>query len=114
MRVKLITKAVEKELNDTKQYSTDGVPADQRKVIVKFFTPDSSFTWYVVEGQRRDDEYEWDFFGAVDNGQDDAEWGYFTMGQLKEVRGQYGLPVERDRHYSQDEWQRDVKRLGLV
>ncbi len=113
MRVKLLTKEIEKKLANTALYSTDGKPAAEREVVVKFFTPDSSFTWYVVEAQRLPDEDEWEFFGLTDNGSGEAEWGYFTLGQIKEIRGGLSLPVERDRHYSQDEWKRDLKRLGI-
>ena len=91
--MKLLTKAIEKALPAL--YSTDGQA--EKKVIVKYFTPDSSFTWLVFEGERTEDGDLY-FFGAVDGG-DGFELGYFTLSQLAEIRGQFGLPVERDLHH---------------
>lgn len=99
--MKLLTKAIEKRLDETG--CTDNL--DDKPVICKFFTPDGSFTWYVVEGERMEDG-DWTFFGLVDSGPGsewaDLEWGYFTLGQLIEVRGKFGLPVERDLWVSED------------
>jgi hypothetical protein len=62
---------------------------------VKFFTPDSSWTWYVTEGQARGDDCL--FFGYVIGLE--AEWGYFALSDLENVRGPWGLPVERDEDF---------------
>jgi Protein of unknown function (DUF2958) len=59
---------------------------------VKFFTPDSSWTWYASEFDGDDL-----FFGLVDGLE--LELGYFSLKELKEVRGPLGLPIERDLHY---------------
>lgn len=61
-------------------------------VIVKFFYPDFSWTWYAIEfdGTER-------FFGYVDG--DFSELGYFSLAELKANRGKWGLPIERDRHF---------------
>ena len=58
-------------------------------VHLKFFTPDSSWTWYVVEFDGEDL-----FFGLVDG--HEQELGYFRLSELKTVRGKLGLPVEID------------------
>lgn len=58
--------------------------------IVKFFTPDSSWTWYATEFDGEDM-----FFGLVDGFE--MEMGYFTLSQLQEARGHMGLHVERDK-----------------
>ena len=71
-------------------YSTDG--EDDPIVWCKFFTPDSSWTWYVLEFDGEDT-----FFGYVDGHY--RELGYFSLSELKEVRGKLGLPVERDLHF---------------
>ena len=88
----LITKEIEKKLNKFPLYSQEGKGEDA-EVICKFFTPDSSFTWLVLEGSKDGDD--WDFFGLVD-GLSGWEYGYFTLNQLKGIRGPYGLPIERD------------------
>ncbi|MEX0833604.1 MAG: DUF2958 domain-containing protein [Actinomycetota bacterium] len=61
-------------------------------VVMKFFTPDSNWTWYVLEGSREDDDFI--FFGLVDGFV--AELGYYSLNELEAVRGPLGLPIERD------------------
>jgi hypothetical protein len=61
-------------------------------VQVKFFTPDSNWTWYATEGQPQGDDFI--FFGYV-VGQE-REWGYFTLAEMESARGPFGLPIERD------------------
>ncbi len=62
------------------------------QALVKFFTPDSNWTWYASEFDGDDI-----FFGLVDGFA--FEFGYFTLSELKEVKGQFGLLVERDIHF---------------
>ena len=105
--MKLITKAIEKSLPPI--YHTKDMTEGEKKVVVKFFTPDAQVTWYVIEGEKREDG-EWDFFGFIDAGDPAyAEYGYFTLSQLLNVRGQFGLPVERDIHFTGT--MADVKNL---
>ncbi|MFW6061170.1 MAG: DUF2958 domain-containing protein [Planctomycetota bacterium] len=59
---------------------------------VKFFTPDSSWSWYVSEFDGQDT-----FFGLVDG--HEKELGYFSLAELQSLRGPLGLPVERDLHW---------------
>ena len=59
---------------------------------VKFFTPDSSWTWYVTEFDGDDT-----FFGLVDG--HEKELGYFSLRELQSVRGPLGLPIERDLYW---------------
>lgn len=81
-------------------YSQDG-KGGKAVVFVKFFTPDSSWTWYATEGEAvKDDsgaEIDFQFFGLVDGLE--KELGYFMLSELEEVRGQMGLPIERDLHW---------------
>ncbi len=86
--MKLLTQEIEKKLPALG--STDGTDAD---VIVKFFTPDSSWTWFATEydPERRE------FFGMV-HGME-KELGYFSLDELEEARGPLGLPIERDLHW---------------
>jgi len=90
--MKLITKAIEKNL--PKLYSTDGMKGKQ-KVIVKFFTPDSSFTWFILEGEKNEND-DMTFFGLVTGGCAD-ELGYVTLSELHSAKGPLGLPIERDK-----------------
>ena len=60
---------------------------------VKFFTPDSSWTWYVTEY----DPKQRLCFGLVHGLE--RELGYFSLEELEEVRGPLGLPIERDLYW---------------
>ena len=62
------------------------------QALVKFFTPDSNWTWYASEFDGEDI-----FFGLVIGFE--AELGYFSLQELQSVRGPLGLPIERDLHY---------------
>lgn len=90
--MKLITKAVEKELAKYPLYSQDGKVEDA-VVVCKFFL--QGYTWYVLEAEKADNDYE--FFGII-VGQH-TEYGYFTLSQLESVTGQWGLRVERDKGF---------------
>lgn len=63
-------------------------------VHVKWFTPDSSWTWYVLEY----DPQEELCFGLVDG--HEQELGYFSLAEIEHIRGPLGLPVERDLYWS--------------
>lgn len=92
--MKLITKQMEKQL--PLLYSTEGIDTQDKQIFCKFFTPDSNWTWYVVEGERSDNG-DLVLFGLVDGLE--KEWGYFTLSELESVRGMFGLPVERDLYF---------------
>ena len=62
------------------------------KALVKFFTPDSNWTWYASEFDGEDI-----FFGLVSGFE--VELGYFSLSELDAVSGPLGLPIERDLHY---------------
>ena len=59
---------------------------------VKFFTPDSCWTWYAVEFNGEDT-----FYGLVIGLE--RELGYFFLSELESVKGPLGLPVERDLYF---------------
>ena len=86
--MKLLTKELREKLPSL--YTTKHEP--DPLVICKFFTPDSSWTWYAIEFDGKDT-----FFGYVDGFE--AELGYFSLSELESVRGKLGLPVERDRWF---------------
>lgn len=60
---------------------------------VKFFTPTSNWTWYGSEYDGVDL-----MFGLVIG--HEIELGYWSMRELEEVRGPYGLPIERDLYFA--------------
>lgn len=89
--MQLLTQAILKAL--PKRYATEGIPLKDKKVICKFFTPDANWSWFVFEGEKEDDDFV--FFGMVHGFE--REVGYFTLDELKSIRGPLGLPIERDR-----------------
>jgi hypothetical protein len=78
-------------------YTQEKLGADA-VVRVKYFTPDSNWTWYATEFDGEDT-----FFGLVDGFE--KELGYFSLSELREARGPLGLPVERDLY-----WERKTLR----
>lgn len=68
---------------------------DDPTVYIKFFTPDSNWTWYVTEGSA--DEEDFRFFGYVIGME--KEWGYFLLSELSAARGPMGLEIERDLYF---------------
>lgn len=87
--MKLLTKKIESALPALRTTETKGFDAT---VHVKFFTPDSSWTWFATEF----DPAKRLFFGWATDGRGDGELGYFSLDELEEARGPYGLKVERD------------------
>ena len=70
-------------------------------VYVKYFTPDSNWTWLAISGEpvlsESNSEIDFRFFGLVFG--HEKEFGYFLLSELEEVRGPMGLPIERDLHF---------------
>ncbi len=75
-------------------YTHENTPAEKIPVAVKFFTPDSNWTWYATEYDPADGR----FFGLVCG--HEAELGYFCRAELEAARGPLGLKIERDLHWS--------------
>ena len=57
---------------------------------VKLFTPDSSWTWFVIEYSADTDTC----YGYVHGLE--SELGYFALSELESVHGPLGLAIERD------------------
>lgn len=65
-------------------------------VYVKFFTPDSNWTWYVTEGSEEDGDFC--FFGYVIGFE--KEWGYFLLSELQKAQGPWGFSIVRDLYFT--------------
>ena len=87
--MKLLTEEIRKKLPPL--YSQDG-KGGKAIAYVKFFTPDSGFTFWATEFDDKDT-----FFGLVDG--HCKELGYFSLSELESVRGPMGLPIERDLYW---------------
>ena len=81
-----------------KLYATE--QEDDPMAVLKYFTPDGSWTWFLTE---YDPEQRLAFGLVIGH---ERELGYFSFTELEVVRGPMGLPVERDLHFQ-------PKRLSL-
>lgn len=113
--MKLLTKEVIELLKGYGLYSTENVPVEAKLVRVKFFDPTGRFTFYVTEANALlSDGSEVPFeklngnqpmdvtlFGFCISplGEDCDEWGYQSLNELQELRGRFGLGIERDLHF---------------
>ncbi|MFO8060225.1 MAG: DUF2958 domain-containing protein [Bacillota bacterium] len=84
----LLTEELVEQIPDL--YATEG--QQDPLVHARFFTPDSTWSWYVLEFDGDDT-----CFGYVVGHY--PELGYFSLSELESVRGPLGLPVERDSHF---------------
>ena len=76
-------------------------------VYVKLFTPDANWSWFVSElSIDKDICFGLVISPFVENG----ELGYFSLNELKSIRGKLGLPIERDLLFKPTKLS-DVKRL---
>ena len=89
--MKLLTEKIKKDLPSL--YANEDKSEDGTAVVVKFFTPDSYWTWDATEFDGIDT-----FFGLVDG--QEQELGYFSLKELEAVRGPLGLLVERDTSFT--------------
>lgn len=67
---------------------------EEALALVKFFTPWTSWTWYVSEY----DPDERIFFGVVVG--HEREYGHFALDELEAIRGPGDLRVERDLYWT--------------
>ena len=88
--MKLLTQVIRKALPPL--YSQDG-KGEAVIAHVKFFTPDSNWTWYATEF----DPESGLFFGLVQGFEE--ELGSFSLAELESARGPLGLPIERDLYF---------------
>ena len=84
---KLIPKTLLSDIPDL--YQTEGQL--DPIIRVKLFTPDSCFTWYVIELSKADLNTCYGFVEGLE-----SELGYFTLSELESVHGPLGLAIERD------------------
>ena len=66
---------------------------EEPQAIVKWFTPDSNWTWYVAEYNPKNGMC----WGLVDGFE--KEFGFFTIDEIQKLKGPLKLPIERDRWF---------------
>jgi hypothetical protein len=87
--MELIPKSIQDSI--PKLYETQDV--ENPLVYLKLFTPDANWSWFVTELSLDKDTC----FGLVVSPfVESGEMGYFSLNELKTVRGKLGLPIERD------------------
>jgi hypothetical protein len=87
--LQLMTDEVRERLPELGATEEQGLDAQAQ---VKYFTPDSNWTWYASEFDGEDV-----FFGLVIGFE--IELGYFSLSELQQARGPLGLPIERDLYF---------------
>ena len=70
-------------------YETDG--SLNPICYIKLFTPDSNFTWYVIELSKSDLNTCYGYVQGLE-----SELGYFSLEELESIHGPLGLKIERD------------------
>ena len=98
--MKLLTKDLLKRFEQIGRQEDSSDPL----VIAKFFNPCGAGTWYATEFDPNDKM----FFGYVSIfGDWNDEWGSFSLDELENYRGKFGLGIERDMYF-------DEKRISEV
>lgn len=97
--MKLLTKSIEKKLltNYYKSVEDTDNSIEQDKVVVKWFNPSGSATWWVHSMN----ENGLCFGVAQMFGKDTREYGYFDINEIKAIKcPPFNLPIERDMYYT--------------
>jgi hypothetical protein len=94
--MQLLTKELEKRFAQVGRQ--EEVETGDKIIIAKFFNPQGAGTWYATEYDPATQE----FFGYVSIFGDECdEWGYFSLAELMDFKGQFGLGIERDLHFGE-------------
>ena len=89
--MKLLTKELEKTFKKMGSQDESKDPI----VIAKFFNPTGAGTWFATEYE----PIEKIFFGYISIFGDHCdEWGSFSLAELENITGRFGLGIERDLH----------------
>ena len=101
----MLTKEIQKRL--PKIGATDGKPAAERKIIVKFFSIGSNYRFYVLEGKQHPSG-DWELYGYTTGGSN--EFGYVMLWEMQEARWHNVPAIERDMHYGEHTLQEVLDR----
>lgn len=72
-------------------YTNDGTPLPEQPIVAHYFQ--GGHDWWVTEYDPATNEV----FGFVTlAGHGRGEWGYSSLTEIEALRGQYGLPIERE------------------
>lgn len=103
--MRLMTKALEKRFSEVGSQESNKDPV----VVAKFFNPAGAGTWYATEYDPRSRI----FFGYVSIfGDWNDEWGYFSLDELSSYKGPFGLGIERDLYWKEQQISAVIKPSG--
>ena len=92
--MKLVTKTLEKRFAEVGRQEHVKDPI----IIAKFFNPQGTGTWLATEY----DPVDKIFFGYVSIFGDHCdEWGSFSLKELEDYKGKFGLGIERDLYWKE-------------
>lgn len=94
--MKLITKDLENRFK--KIGSQENIPLKDHIVVAKFFNPAGAGTWFVTE---YDPETKICFGFVSIFGDWNDEWGSFSLAELEELKGPFGIGIERDMFWTE-------------
>ena len=78
------------------------------EVIAKYFNPAGAGTWYAIEYDPKDRI----LFGYVSIfGDWNDEWGYFSLDELQNYRGRFGLGIERDLSFEEQRASQIINKI---
>lgn len=89
--MKLMTKEIERKAQKQFPKGSDM----SQMVVAKFFDPTGSWTWYLMNQDPADLDYLWGIVKGFA-----VEMGSFSLSELSSVKGQFGLGIERDLHFT--------------
>ena len=99
---KLMTQEIKDHFAKVPFGSTDGLPEDQQKVVLKLFNPTGAGTWYILEFDGEDTMYG---LCCIQ----EKELGYVSLSELDSFVGRFGLGIERDIHWDPNTTMADVR-----
>ena len=76
-------------------YATENTPAEDTMIYEHFFL--GGCDWYVAD--YGPDERIFFGYTILNDDLDNAEWGYISFDELREVRTHQGIEVDRDLHW---------------
>ena len=110
----LITEDERQRLLAHGQARADGQAGDPLPVV-RLFTPDAHLTWLLASLDPADGDTA---YGLIDLGLGMPELGWLSLVELEAVRGQLGLPVERDLYFRAEKrlsgYAREARLAGRI
>ncbi|MAW89423.1 MAG: transposase [Phyllobacteriaceae bacterium] len=94
--MKLLTQSIINQLAKNGEVAEQD-PSFDPSPVVKLFTPDAGATWLLAWTDPQDPDIA---FGLCDLGLGYAELGSVRLSEIASIRGRFGLPAERDQHWT--------------